>query len=332
MATIAAVLYGTGHRPALDLVQKFLENFACISDALEAVGLWDDEDGFFYDRILLSNGCAVPIRVRSIVAMIPLLAAAVVNEEVIDRTLVNDKMFAEYLRRHGLGGTAEMADAGILRGQPGQRRLLVGVTGLDRVRRLCRVLCDPEEFLSPHGLRSLSAYHRDHPYVVEVAGVRGGIDYEPAESTTAMFGGNSNWRGPVWFPLNYLAATALERYHEFFGDELTIEHPTGSGVQVTLDVVAADLWERLVSLFLIGRDGRRPCWMRGPAHSRSAAHTTRPRDEQNCLHPPPATADEPAASRLSRARDVAGAWHAATIRSHAPARPVCRPAPGVAPS
>ncbi len=260
MATIAAVLYGTGHRPALDLVQKFLENFACISDALEAVGLWDDEDGFFYDRILLSNGCAVPIRVRSIVAMIPLLAAAVVNEEVIDRTLVNDKMFAEYLRRHGLGGTAEMADAGILRGQPGQRRLLVGVTGLDRVRRLCRVLCDPEEFLSPHGLRSLSAYHRDHPYVVEVAGVRGGIDYEPAESTTAMFGGNSNWRGPVWFPLNYLAATALERYHEFFGDELTIEHPTGSGVQVTLDVVAADLWERLVSLFLIGRDGRRPCF------------------------------------------------------------------------
>ena len=260
MATIAAILHGSGHRPALDLVQKFLEHFAGISEALEAVGLWDDEDGFFYDRILLADGSAVPVRVRSMVAMIPLLAAAVVNEEAIDRTLVTDKMFAGYLRRHGIGGTKEMVDAGILRGQPGHRRLLVGVTGLDRVWRLCRALFDPAEFLSPHGLRSLSAYHREHPYVLDVEGVRAGIDYEPAESTTAMFGGNSNWRGPVWFPLNYLVATALERVHEFFGDELTIEYPTGSGAKVTLDVVAADFWERLVSLFLVDHDGRRPCF------------------------------------------------------------------------
>ena len=260
MATIAAILHGSGHRPALDLVQKFLEHFAGISEALEAVGLWDDGDGFFYDRILLPDGSAVPVRVRSAVAMIPLLAAAVVNEEAIDRTLVTDKMFADYLRRHGLGGTTEMADAGILRGEPGKRRLLVGVTGLDRVRRLCQTLLDPAEFLSPHGLRSLSAYHRDHPYVLDVEGVHAGIDYEPAESTTAMFGGNSNWRGPVWFPLNYLAATALQRYHEFFGDELTVEYPTGSGNKVTLDVVAADFWERLVSIFLVDDSGRRPCF------------------------------------------------------------------------
>jgi hypothetical protein len=260
MATIAAILHASGQRPALDLVQKFLEHFAVIAEALETVGLWDDTDGFFYDRILLPDGSPVPVRVRSAVAMIPLLAAAVVNEEVIDRTLVTDKMFADYLRRHGLGGTTQMTDAGILRGQPGERRLLVGVTGLDRVRRVCRSLFDPTEFLSPHGLRSLSAYHRDHPYVLEVDGLQAGIDYEPAESTTAMFGGNSNWRGPVWFPLNYLAATALERYHEFFGDELTIEYPTGSRVEVTLDVVAADCWERLVSLFLVDQDGRRPCF------------------------------------------------------------------------
>ncbi|MFL6086053.1 MAG: MGH1-like glycoside hydrolase domain-containing protein [Mycobacterium sp.] len=260
MATMAAILHGSGHRPALDLVQKFLEHFAGISEALDAVGLWDDDDGFFYDRILLADGSAVPVRVRSMVAMIPLLAAAVVNEEAIDRTLVTGKMFAGYLRRHGIGGTAEMVDAGILRGQPGQRRLLVGVTGLDRVRRLCRALFDPAEFLSPHGLRSLSAYHREHPYVLDVEGVRAGIDYEPAESTTAMFGGNSNWRGPVWFPLNYLVATALERVHEFFGDEFTIEYPTGSGNEVTLDVVAADFWQRLVSLFLVGHDERRPCF------------------------------------------------------------------------
>jgi hypothetical protein len=260
MATIATILYGSGHRPALDLVQKFLEHFAGISEALDTVGLWDDEDGFFYDRILLPDGSTVPVRVRSMVAMIPLLAAAVVNEEAIDRTLVTNKMFARYLRRHRLGGTEKMAAAGVLRGEPGQRRLLVGVTGLDRVRRLCRALFDPAEFLSPHGLRSLSAYHREHPYILDVAGLRAGIDYEPAESTTAMFGGNSNWRGPVWFPLNYLVATALERYHEFFGDELTIEYPTGSGSNVTLDVVAADFWERLVSLFLLDQKGRRPCF------------------------------------------------------------------------
>ena len=260
MATIAAILHGSGHRPALDLVQKFLEHFAGIAEALEAVGLWDEHDGFYYDRILLPDGGAVPVRVRSMVAMIPPLAAAVVNEEAINRTLVTDKMFANYLRLHGLGGTKEMVDAGILRGNPGTRRLLIGVTGLDRVRRLCQTLFDPAEFLSPHGLRSLSAYHREHPYQMDVQGVRAGIDYEPAESTTPMFGGNSNWRGPVWFPLNYLVATALERYHEFFGDELTIEYPTGSGTSVTLDVVAADFWERLVSIFLVGHDGRRPCF------------------------------------------------------------------------
>ena len=260
MATIAAMLHGSGHRPALDLVQKFLEHFAGIAEALEKVGLWDDHDGLFYDRILLRDGSAVPVRVRSMVAMIPLLATAVVNEEAIDRTLETDKMFAEYLRRHGLGGTKEMADAGILRGEPGKRRLLVGVIGLDRVRRLWQTLFDPAEFLSPHGLRSLSAYHRDHPYVVDVEGVHAGIDYEPAESTTAMFGGNSNWRGPVWFPLNYLVGTALERCHEFFGDDLTIEYPTGSGTNVTLDVVAADVWGRLVSIFLVDQQGCRPCF------------------------------------------------------------------------
>ena len=260
MATIAAILDQSGRRPALDLVQKFLEHFAGIADALATVGVWDEQDGFFYDRIVLSDGSAVPVRVRSMVAMIPLLAGAVVNEEAIDSTLVTDKRFADYLRRHGLGTTDDMVAAGILRGQPGKRRLLVGVTSLDRVTRLCRTLFDPAEFLSPHGLRSLSAYHREHPYVLDVDGVHAGIDYEPAESTTGMFGGNSNWRGPVWFPLNYLAADALERYHEFFGDDLTVEYPTGSGTNVTLDKVAADLWERLASIFLAGPDGSRPCF------------------------------------------------------------------------
>jgi hypothetical protein len=132
--------------------------------------------------------------------------------------------------------------------------------GIDRLTRLFRKLFDPEEFLSPYGLRALSAVHRDHPYEFEVEGVHATIDYEPAESTTEMFGGNSNWRGPLWFPLNYLATSALERYHGFFGADFTIEFPTGSGRRLTLDAIADDLWGRLVSIFLVGPDGRRPCF------------------------------------------------------------------------
>jgi hypothetical protein len=126
--------------------------------------------------------------------------------------------------------------------------------------RLLSRLFDESEFLSPHGLRSLSAYHRDHPYVLEVEGVTASVDYEPAESTTPLFGGNSNWRGPVWFPLNYEVISALERYHRFFGDDYTVEYPTGSGNRLTLDKVAVDLQDRLISIFTRGPDGRRPCF------------------------------------------------------------------------
>jgi hypothetical protein len=260
MAMIATILQVSGHRPALDLVQKFLEHFAGIAEALDTVGVWDEEDGLYYDRLVMPDGNAVPLRVRSIAAVIPLLAVAVVDDEALDLTLVTNKRFASYLRRQQDRRDGGLAAGGILHGKAGQRQVLVGVTSPERVRRVCEKLLDPAEFLSPHGLRSLSAYHRDHPYVVEIEGVSAGIDYEPAESTTPMFGGNSNWRGPVWFPLNYLIARALERYHEFFGDDFTIEYPTGSGTSTTLDAVAADLWKRLVDIFLVDGDGRRPCY------------------------------------------------------------------------
>ena len=146
----------------------------------------------------------------------------------------------------------------MLRGEPGDRRLLLGVVGIDRLQRLFEKLFDEDEFLSPHGLRALSAYHREHPYVLSVEGITAEIDYEPAESTTAMFGGNSNWRGPVWFPLNALVITALERYHRFFGDDFHVEYPTGSGTMLSLDKIADDLRTRLVGLFVAGPDGRRP--------------------------------------------------------------------------
>ena len=260
MATIAGILHASGARPALDLVQKFLEHYAQIRDALEVTGLWDDVDGMYYDLIRAADGSVSPVRVRSMVAMIPLFAVAVVGQTGLDRTLGVAKGFADTLDRRRLRTEEELEEAGLLAGPPGDRRLLVGVTRTEHVRRLLHRLFDPEEFLSPYGLRSVSAYHRDHPYTLEVGGISATIDYEPAESTTFMFGGNSNWRGPVWFPLNFLLVTSLERYHRFFGDSFTIEYPTGSGQEATLDVVADDLWQRMVATFLRGPDGRRPCF------------------------------------------------------------------------
>jgi hypothetical protein len=147
-----------------------------------------------------------------------------------------------------------------MRGKPGTQRLLLSVVGVDRLEKLFIKLFDEGEFLSPYGLRALSAYHRDHPYELDVEGFSATIDYEPAESTTNMFGGNSNWRGPLWFPLNYLICASLERYHRFFEDDLTVEYPTGSGQRLPLGAITQDLQDRLISIFLTGPDGRRPCF------------------------------------------------------------------------
>jgi hypothetical protein len=257
---IATILVQSGERPASDLVVKFLEHFAAIRDALDSQGLWDPEDGFYYDRLVTPSGNQVPIKVRSMVGMIPLLAAAVVSEADLRQALIFGKQFADLMGRENLVDVGAMRDRGVLRPVGGDQRLLLSLAGPDRLSRLLARLFDESEFLSPHGLRSLSAYHRDHPYALEVEGVTASIDYEPAESTTPLFGGNSNWRGPVWFPLNYLIISALERYHRFFGDDHTIEYPTGSGNRLTLDKVAADLQDRLISIFTRGPDGRRPCF------------------------------------------------------------------------
>jgi hypothetical protein len=260
MGVIAGVLRRLGRRPAGDLVQKFLEHFAAIRDAIDSQGLWDETDGLFYDRLALPDGTTVPIRVRSMVGIIPMLAAGVVDEQGLDRTETVAKHFADFLDRTGLRDRDQLAKLGLLRGAPGRQQMLLGVVGIDRLERLFTKLFDPAEFLSPYGLRALSAYHREHPYLLDAPGIHATIDYEPAESTTSMFGGNSNWRGPVWFPLNYLVASAMLRYHRFFGDDYTLEYPTGSGVRMPLGAVAHDLYDRLVSIFLRGPDGRRPCF------------------------------------------------------------------------
>jgi hypothetical protein len=260
MAGIAAVLHRSGHRPSNDIVLKFLEHFAAITQAIDVQGLWDDADGLYYDRLLTPDGSAVPVKYRSMVGIIPMLTAAVIDEGMLNQSLAVGKQFADFLDRHGLADRDKLGEQGLLRGASGNQHLLLSVVGVDRLEKLFAKLFDSSEFLSPYGLRALSAYHRDHPYELDVEGFSATVDYEPAESTTGMFGGNSNWRGPLWFPLNYLVINALDRYYRFFGDELTIDYPAGSGHKVPLDLIAADLQDRLISLFTVGPDGRRPCF------------------------------------------------------------------------
>jgi hypothetical protein len=264
MAGIATILGRSGRRPSDDITLKFLEHFAAISAAINDQGLWDDGDGLYYDKLLTQDGTAVPVKTRSMVGVIPILGAAVVDQGLLDQSLRLGKRFADFLRRAGADAVSanlsKLEEQGLLRGEGGDRRLLLTLASVDQLEKICAKLFDEGEFLSPYGLRALSAYHRDHPYVLDVEGQQSTINYEPAESTTAMFGGNSNWRGPIWFPLNYLIVGVLESYHHFFGDELTVEYPAGSGQRLNFDQITCDLRDRLISIFLTGPDGRRPCF------------------------------------------------------------------------
>ena len=260
MGSIATVLNWSGQREAQDLVLKFLEHFAGIRDALDDQGLWDDADGLFYDRLSTPSGYAVPVKVRSMVGIIPVLAAAVIDGDMLRNAMTLNKRFMRLLEREGVGDMEKLTETPQMRGEGASERLLLSVVRPDQLERLFAKLFDESEFLSPHGLRALSAYHRDHPYEFDAEGFQSSIDYEPAESTTPMFGGNSNWRGPIWFPVNYLVIESLERYHRFYGDDLALEYPTGSGRRLGLDQITADLQDRLISLFTRGEDGRRPCF------------------------------------------------------------------------
>jgi hypothetical protein len=252
MAGVAIVLDRAEHRDTSDLVLKFLEHFALLADALSSAELWDEEDGFYYDRLRLPDGTQVPLKVRSMVGILPMLAAVALDQQAVENAQSLDKRAAELL------APESRAHEELVRESPDGKRLLLGAVPLARVRRLATRLFDESEFLSPYGLRAISRWHAEHPFVVQQLGAQ--VDYEPAESTTGMFGGNSNWRGPIWFPLNYLVVSALRRYGRFLGDDFTLEFPTGSGQQRPVSQIAEELRGRLVSLFLRGEDGRRPCF------------------------------------------------------------------------
>jgi hypothetical protein len=237
-----------------DVAIKFYEHFAYIASAMTAQGLWDSEDGFFYDVIKFPDGASTPVKVRSLVGVVPLLAVTTLHPRLAAK--LPDFMERTEWFEENRPDLAECIAHTRVPGM-GDRHLLSAV-GAEALQRVLHRVLDPEEMLSPFGIRSLSRYHQAHPFGLEIGGTYWSIDYEPGESTTALFGGNSNWRGPVWFPLNYLLIEALYRYSRYFNDELLVEHPVGTGHMATLTEVAEDLSRRLVALFLPGPDGRRP--------------------------------------------------------------------------
>ena len=243
------------HDPSYeDLATKFLEHFAYIAEAMADMGLWDEQDGFFYDVLSFADGSTTPLRVRSMVGLIPLCATTTLGSRTLDALPDFATRFAWFLE-HRPRYAHVVGETHVRDGHLG--RLLSVVDG-ERLVRILATMLSEDEFLSPHGLRALSRRHRDQPFTVDLGGASFSVDYEPGESRSGLFGGNSNWRGPVWFPVNYLVIEALRRYARLFGDDLHVEHPTGSGSKRTHTQVADDLAGRLVSILTEDAAGRRP--------------------------------------------------------------------------
>ncbi|PYM95937.1 MAG: glucosidase [Candidatus Rokuibacteriota bacterium] len=243
-----------------DVASKFFEHFVYIAHAMdnlgeESISLWDEADGFYYD-VLHGDGAAHPMKVRSMVGLIPLFAVETLEPEVVDKLHGFKRRMQWFVDNH-----PELRDhiETTTRPDGGTRRLLA-IVGRQQLPRVLRFMLDESEFLSPHGVRAVSRYHRDHPYVLQLDGMEHRVDYEPAESSSGLFGGNSNWRGPVWFPVNYLLIESLQKFHYFYGDALTVEFPTGAGTTLDLWKVAGELSRRLTRIFLRDGDGRRPVY------------------------------------------------------------------------
>jgi hypothetical protein len=249
-----ALLLAGHDRAYEDVATKFFEHFALIASALNDKGLWNDEDGLYYDVLHLGDGAVVPLRARSIVGLLPLAAVTTLGPETMAQ-LPDFMQRVEWFtanRREGREVVQHMHSPA----HAGWRML--SIVDEDRLRRILAVLLDESEFLSPHGIRALSRYHAEHPLEVVVDGFSATLAYEPGESTSGLFGGNSNWRGPVWFPINYLLLESLRVYHRFLGDAFQVECPTGSGRMLSLAGVADELAARLTAIFLEREDGSRP--------------------------------------------------------------------------
>ncbi|WP_417749138.1 MGH1-like glycoside hydrolase domain-containing protein [Rosistilla oblonga] len=243
-----------------DMASKFLEHYVAIAEAMNSIdgdGLWDDQDGFYYDHLYIKDH-GTPMRIRSIVGLIPLLTPVILDEAVINRLPGFNKRMKWFLdSKPDLRDRMTYAERKDPNSQQPCHRLLA-IPSEARLRRLLSIMLDESEFLSPYGIRSLSAAHREDPFVFELHGVRNEVQYVPGESDSWMFGGNSNWRGPVWMPLNFLIIESLRTYYQFCGDTVQLECPTGSGQLMTLLEIAEELERRLTTLFKADDEGHRP--------------------------------------------------------------------------
>ncbi len=240
---------------------RFFEQFVRIADAIDAIGgspngLWNEIAGYYYDALKLPDGRALPIQADTVAGLVPLFATDTNEPEVSARFLEYRRRFAWFVanRPDLVKNIADTKRLGV------DGRVLLAIVDPDQLRRMLAKVLDPAQFLSPFGIRSVSRYHAAHPAALDVDGAHFELDYEPAESTSGMFGGNSNWRGPIWFPINYLFIESLQRFHYYMGDEFKVEYPTGSGNDATLWEVAADLSRRQIAIFLNDDNGRRPVY------------------------------------------------------------------------
>jgi hypothetical protein len=244
-----------------DVASKFFEHFVYIANAMnniagEGIELWDKEDGFFYDVLYLPDGNAKPLKVRSMVGLIPLFAVEILEPETMRRLPGFTRRLMWFLMNR-----PELRDHVVRQDTPeGETRRLLSLVSGVRLASVLRYMLDENEFLSPFGIRALSRFHRDHPYMLTVNDHVHRVDYEPAESSTGLFGGNSNWRGPIWMPVNFLLIESLQRFNHFYGNRFQIECPTGSGKLMPLWDVAAELSRRNTRIFLRDGNGRRPVY------------------------------------------------------------------------
>ena len=257
-----------------DIASKFFEHFVGIVDAINALGedgLWDEQDGFYYDEIKTQDGRELPLRVRSLVGLIPLIAVVHLDEDLIAHLPGFSRRLRWFVEnRQDLARHISYVDTS---GEGRARGLrLLAIPSRERLEKVLRYMLDEREFLSPHGVRSLSRAYAAEPYVLRIDGHEYRIGYDPADSTSGLFGGNSNWRGPVWFPVNFLLVEALARYHKFYGDEFKVECPTASGRFMNLLEVAGELTRRLSSIFLAGADGGGAPWHGGDPRYTSDPH------------------------------------------------------------
>jgi hypothetical protein len=242
-----------------DVASKFWEHFLYIANAMNNIGqdrmsLWDEEDGFYYDVLHLGNGDHLPLKVRSMVGLIPLFAVETLEPDTLARLPGFARRLAWFIQHR-----PDLTDNVACMHTPGSgERRLLSIVDQSQLRRVLQVMLDEHEFLSPYGIRAVSRVHHERPYSISLGGTDHSVSYEPGESSTDLFGGNSNWRGPIWFPVNFLIVESLQRFHHYLGPEFTVECPTGSGVFMTLAEVADEISRRLTRTFLRGADGRRP--------------------------------------------------------------------------